>query len=67
MREQPRLSDFEWSVVLDLLEQESHELPVEIRHTKSTEFTKNLHDRLDIVTALIERIRAEMPTEPSAV
>lgn len=67
MHDQPRLSDAEWAVVLDLLEQESHELPVEIRHTRSTEFAKNLHERLDIVTSLIERIRSAAPAEPTVV
>lgn len=67
MHDQPKLSDAEWAVVLDLLEQESHELPVEIRHTRSQEFAKNLHERLDIVTSLIQRIRSAAPTEPTVV
>ena len=67
MHDQPKLSDAEWAVVLDLLQQESHELPVEIRHTKSQEFAKNLHERLDIVTSLIERIRSASPAESTVV
>lgn len=67
MIDQPKLSDTEWAVVLDLLEQESHELPVEIRHTKAKEFAKDLHERLEMVTSLIERIRAASPAEPTVV
>ena len=63
MHDQPKLSDAEWGLVVELLEQELHGLPVEIHHTRSTDFASNLHHRLDMVRDLLGRLRAQVAVE----
>jgi hypothetical protein len=58
MNDQPKLSDAEWGLVIELLQQELHELPVEIRHTRSSDFSEDLHRRLEMVRSLVARLRA---------
>lgn len=57
MHDQPILSDAEWALVVELLEQELHELPVEIRHTRSSSYSEDLHRRLEMVRQLLDRLR----------
>lgn len=57
MHDQPVLSDAEWALVIELLEQEQHELPVEIRHTRSSSYSEDLHRRLEMVRQLLDRLR----------
>ncbi len=60
MNDQPRLSDAEWALVIDLLQHELHELPVEIRHTRSSDLHQGLHRRLEMVRSLLERLQARV-------
>jgi hypothetical protein len=45
-------------LLAELLEQELHELPVEIRHTRSNIVRQELHARLEMVQRMVERLRA---------
>ena len=57
MNEQPKLSDGEWALLIDLLQQERDQLPVEIHHTRSTAFRGELQRRRQMVETLLERLR----------
>ena len=57
MKTQPVLSDAEWKLVTELLERERTELPAEIHHTRTTAVKQALHERLDMVDRLLERLR----------
>jgi hypothetical protein len=57
MDDQPKLSEAEWDLVVELLERERTELPVEIRHTRSSNFRDELHRREDMVGDLLKRLR----------
>ena len=57
MHEQPVLNDEEWALVLELLELEQRELPVEIRHATGMESRQEMHHRLDMVQSLLTRLR----------
>jgi hypothetical protein len=61
MFELENLSDTERALLLELLECEQSELPVEIRHTKNSVMREELHRRAKTVERLIERMR--MPAE----
>jgi hypothetical protein len=58
MHDEPRLSDAEWELIVDLLEQERSELPVEIHHTRSSGVRSELHERAEMVRSLLGRLRA---------
>lgn len=64
MHDQPILSEAEWALVMELLEQELHELPVEIRHTRSMTYHDDLHRRREMVQELVERLRSVLLREP---
>ena len=51
------LSESERALLLELLENEHSELPVEIRHTRNSIMREELHDRAKLVQGLIDRIR----------
>jgi hypothetical protein len=51
------LSEPEKALLLDLLEREMAELPVEIRHTRSSEMREELHERAKIARAMADRLR----------
>jgi hypothetical protein len=55
------LSEAEKALLLDLLESEQSELPVEIRHTRNALVRDELHQRAKLVHELLERMR--MPIE----
>jgi hypothetical protein len=57
MYDEPRLSDAEWALVLELLERERSELPVEIHHTRSSSVRSELQQRAEIVRELLSRLR----------
>jgi hypothetical protein len=57
MNEEPKLSNVEWALVVDLLQQERDQLPVEIHHTRSTVFREDLNRRRQIVESLLDRLR----------
>jgi hypothetical protein len=52
------LSQAEWDLVAELLEQECRELPVEIHHTRSTKVKADLHQRLEVARGALEHVRA---------
>jgi hypothetical protein len=62
MYDEPRLSDAEWALVLELLEHERTNLPVEIHHTRSASVRAELHQRAAMVQDLLARLR--QPTVP---
>lgn len=57
MDEHVTLSEAERGLLEELLEQELHELPVEIRHTRSATVRQELHERLAVVRGLLQRFR----------
>jgi hypothetical protein len=56
MREQPILSDAEWALIVEMLQLELRELPVEIRHAGGSKAREDLHHRRDMVQSLLSRI-----------
>ncbi len=58
MTSQPVLSDAEWDLIRQLLEQELETLPTEIHHTHSREMHSQLLDRRRMVEQLLERLHA---------
>jgi hypothetical protein len=50
-------SEAEKALVLELLENERSELPVEIRHTVNSGMREELHERAKLVRGLIDRLR----------
>jgi len=57
MNDQPKLSEAEWGLIAQLLEQEEHELPPEIHHTRTEDIKTQLQERLELVRQLRERLR----------
>lgn len=55
---QPVLTDEEWKLVAELLEEEQRELAVEIRHTAVRAYKEQLLERSRMVDALMSRLRA---------
>jgi hypothetical protein len=51
------LSEAERALLLELLESEHNELPVEIRHTRSSSMREELHERAKLVQGLIDHMR----------
>jgi len=51
------LSEAEWELVVELLEHERAELPVEIRHTRTSSLRDELHRRREVVLRLLDRLR----------
>jgi hypothetical protein len=62
MHDQPILSDAEWSLIVELLQLELRELPVEFRHASSREARDDSHHRLEMVQSLLNRLQ-----KPAAV
>jgi hypothetical protein len=56
MLDQPRLSEAEWNLLIELLESERDELPVEIRHTRASNVRNELQQRADMVRELLEKL-----------
>jgi len=52
-----KLTPEESELLAELLERESADLPVEIRHTQKVEYRTALHRRLDMINRLLEQIR----------
>ncbi len=63
MHEEPKLSEAEWDLIVELLERERSDLPVEIHHTRSAGVRTELQQRADMVRGLLGRLR--MPTAVS--
>jgi len=62
MDDQPKLSDAEWELVVESLERERAELPVEIRHTRTGSVREALRQREGMLDHLLSRLR-----KPAAV
>ena len=56
---QPALNDREWSLIMQLLEVEREELPMELRHTDSLSYAGALDERRTLIEDLIKRLRAQ--------
>jgi len=54
-----KLSDEEWELIAELLEQERGNLHPEIRHTDSPQVHDDLQKRLVSVNGLLERMKSE--------
>jgi hypothetical protein len=57
MYDEPRLSDEEWDLIVELLECERNELPVEIHHTRNSDVRAELQQRADLVASLLCRLQ----------
>ncbi len=57
MFDEPKLSEAEWALILELLERERSELPVEIHHTRSSSVRAELQERAEMVRGLLSRLR----------
>ena len=57
MHDEPRLSEAEWALIVELLEQERGELPVEIHHSRNANTRTDLHQRAEMVRDLLARLR----------
>jgi hypothetical protein len=58
---EPKLSQAEWALLLELLQREQDELPVEIHHCRVSSYRDDLRNRLEMVRELIERLRVPVP------
>lgn len=58
MTHQLELSDAEWELLIELLEQERGDLPSEVRHSRLTNVRDELRLREEMVQSLLERLRA---------
>ena len=56
MCDSPGFSPVERELLLELLERERAELPVEIRHTRTSELRDELRERQELVRSLLERL-----------
>jgi hypothetical protein len=57
MHEQPILTEAEWALVIELLQLEQRELPVEIRHATGIIVREEMHRRLQLVHDLLNRLQ----------
>jgi hypothetical protein len=57
MTDQPQLSEAEWALVIELLQREHDDLPVEIHHTRVAAFREELRHRQELVNGLMERLQ----------
>ncbi len=57
MHDQPKLSEEEWALVIELLERERRELPVEMHHTRNSRVRGELQQRAHRVQELLDRLR----------
>lgn len=57
MSDQPKLSEAEWALLVELLEREMEDLPVEIHHTQISSYRDDLRNRRDMIRDLLERLR----------
>lgn len=56
---QPSLSETEWALIVELLQQEQAELPVEIHHSRNQAVRDELRERLERVRHLLEQLQME--------
>ena len=62
MADQPKLSEAEWDLVVELLQREQSELPPEIRHTRTSTVREELRRREQMVQDLLHRLETPVPT-----
>jgi hypothetical protein len=62
MLDQPKLSEEEWALVIELLQRERGELPVEVHHTRNSRVRGDLQRRAHMVQELLDRLRATPAT-----
>ncbi len=62
MYDEPMFSEGQWELMLQLLEREQDELPVEIHHTNRSSVREELQQRAEMVREMISRIRARTMT-----
>ena len=60
---QPVLTESEWVLLTELLEEEERALGVEICHTDSRAYRNQLQQRNDVVGLLLARLRATLAAE----
>jgi hypothetical protein len=60
MKEQPRLTEEDWRLVLELLDREYRDLHPEIRHSQTTSVREELQQRLRRVEHLSHTIRESL-------
>jgi hypothetical protein len=58
MYDEPKLAEAEWGLIVELLERERSELPVEIHHTRRSSVRAELQERAEMVRSLLVRLRA---------
>ena len=59
MDEQPKLSEAEWALMIELLQREHHDLPTEIHHCRVASYRDELRHRHELVRGLLERLQAK--------
>ena len=57
MYNEPKFSDAEWELIVQLLERERNDLPVEIHHTRSSSVREELRERAEMVRNLLARLQ----------
>ncbi len=62
MYDEPMFSEGQWELMLQLLEREQDELPVEIHHTNRSSVREELQQRAEMVREMVSRIRARTMT-----
>jgi hypothetical protein len=45
----------EWELIRELLERELAQVSVELRHTRTASFKTALRERMDLITAILQR------------
>jgi len=58
MNDQPKLSEAEWALVMELLDREQHELPGELHRTRHNSYREELKRRAEMVKNLLGRLRS---------
>jgi hypothetical protein len=58
MNAQPKFSEAERALVIQLLQAEHHDLPHEIHHCRVPGYREELQHRHEMVTSLLERLHA---------
>jgi tRNA/tmRNA/rRNA uracil-C5-methylase (TrmA/RlmC/RlmD family) len=56
MHEQPILTEAEWRLVVQLLQQELEELPTEIHHTQALDYRHQLQEKRQMIQSLLDRL-----------
>ena len=60
--DEPRLTEAEWALVVELLERERNELPVERHRSRNAGVRAELLERAEMVRELLGRIKGAVTT-----